>query len=880
MGKIKMKFKIIDIFAARVQTLVSILLFLGLTAHSAPSFEVASGSVFTIYASDTSSGQDFSGCPKAYYILGVNGKAVKKNLTVLTKTYPSDRVLCKMSTVPATGTADLYIVPPVKGKPGSPELVSSDFKIMPLSISSISPADVCSGMLVTVSGAFFGMQKPKISMSFLDPISGKTVKKNCAIKTPLAFPDENGKEGKSCMNLETGESRLVFLVPSKAPLALWTLKLDNKISGSSGAIESFPPQISSISPNFGSSGDEITIEGNFFGQPVPSVCVDYNVSSSETKSKKCAIKTPLEYPDAAGHGGKSCMELGTGASRLKFIVPSGLPSGTSLVKVINSAGESGISFDLTYHISGSVSRDIMKDVQLNLSKDGTPVSSVYSAADGSFKINGLVNGDYILTAEKSGYFFFPSQYEIELNGKNSTGRNFVATAMGTYIVIDVSGGPTALEYPRYFYTPENAPTGIYSDDEYKGNLIAFRKVENQASATFSMGSPADEIGKMSNETQHQVTITKNYYAAVFETTQAQYWNVTGNSPSYYQGAFMPVEQVSWNDVRGGDWPGDPSGSGIPLAGSFMGLLSSKSGLGCDLPTEAEWEQFCRSGTGTALNIGSNLSSAEKDEAAGTAAWYMYNAENGQHSPVGGKIPNYKGFFDMHGNVWELCLDWYEKNLGSSPQTDPLGSALGSTRSVRGGAWINNAGSVRSARRSSFGPQDFQNYCGFRTIVKAYGISGSISGTVAASVKISLESDLITASATSSSAGAYAFYGMPKGVYTLTPSVTGYVFDPPSAQVEIEDSDQSAVNFSSSGMKFTISGTIDGAVKEGVLLTASGTAYATATSDANGAYTITGLISGNYTVAPSKSGYSFSPASKDLSIYGSSIANIDFSSQSQ
>jgi len=285
-----------------------------------------------------------------------------------------------------------------------------------------------------------------------------------------------------------------------------------------------------------------------------------------------------------------------------------------------------------------------------------------------------------------------------------------------YLEIDVSGGPSASSYPVI---------GFYSQppltDDHKTTKIMLRKID-VSGTPFLIGSPDNETGRSPNETQHQVTLTQDYYMGVFEITQRQYELVMGTTPSLYAGYMRPVERVSWYTIRGGVWPGSPAGSGQPAADTFIDKLRSKTGLNFDLPTEAQWEYAARATTIRAYN---DFTKNGGEGADCTVPWdgadpnldplgrYYYNGGNtNAHAIVGSYQLNLWGLFDMHGNVMEWCLDWYGSYSGD--EIDPLGAVSGSNRVHRGGSWNADAGNCRSAHRgTSYAPSDGNDTLGFR-----------------------------------------------------------------------------------------------------------------------------------------------------------------------
>lgn len=258
--------------------------------------------------------------------------------------------------------------------------------------------------------------------------------------------------------------------------------------------------------------------------------------------------------------------------------------------------------------------------------------------------------------------------------------------------------------------------------EHKTTKMVLRKVE---AGTFVMGAPMDEVGYSGgSEIQHEVTLTKAFFIGVFETTQKQYETVMGNNPSIQKGNMRPVDNVSFDTIRGAE-----KGSSWPKTGfvdedSFLGKLRKKTGKSFDLPTDAQWEYACRAGTTTALNNGTNLTNEFSDgnmDKLGRYANNPYDGKGGydiQYTTVGSYLPNAWGIYDMHGNVSEFCLDWLDPSLKpptSDPVTDPVGSAEGRFRRCRGGGFGNDARYCRSAYQGIFNPSVGEYGGGFRIV---------------------------------------------------------------------------------------------------------------------------------------------------------------------
>ena len=237
--------------------------------------------------------------------------------------------------------------------------------------------------------------------------------------------------------------------------------------------------------------------------------------------------------------------------------------------------------------------------------------------------------------------------------------------------------------------------------------------------SFMMGSPENEMGG-GNKKQHRVTLTKDYWLGETEVTQKQYKAIMETNPSNFKhGGDYPVESVSWYDA-------------MAFCQKLTELERKAGRLPADyeysLPTEAQWEYACRAGTTTAFNNGKNptheFNCANLDE----VGWYMSNSGGFTH-PVGQKNPNAWGLYDMHGNVWEWCRDWYE-SYPDGEVTDPTGPATGSSRVNRGGAWKSSVISCSSSSRGGlYTPPSFY-FDGFR--VALVPIDSKSSGTSGAS----------------------------------------------------------------------------------------------------------------------------------------------------
>lgn len=231
------------------------------------------------------------------------------------------------------------------------------------------------------------------------------------------------------------------------------------------------------------------------------------------------------------------------------------------------------------------------------------------------------------------------------------------------------------------------------------------------SGTYLMGLPTDHPAARANEMpQHEVILTQPIYMASTPITQDQYEQVMAKNPSKFTrasggGPDNPVDTVTWND-----------------AVQFCKQLSARpdekaAGRTYRLPTEAEWEYACRSGADTLFAYGDSLAPGQGN----FDVRFPMNAEReekllGRSSRVGAYPANNFGLFDMHGNVWEWCGDWYGENYYAvSPTRDPQGPSEGQYRVARGGCWRSHAATCRAAYRNALAPHNKDPYTGFRVV---------------------------------------------------------------------------------------------------------------------------------------------------------------------
>jgi len=246
-----------------------------------------------------------------------------------------------------------------------------------------------------------------------------------------------------------------------------------------------------------------------------------------------------------------------------------------------------------------------------------------------------------------------------------------------------------------YVRPSTAVTETLETRETVGMTLAYIPP-----GEFMMGSFYDEPGRFGNEQLHKVKLTEGFYIQNTEVTQKQWEALMNYNPSVFKdcGPECPVESISWEDVQ-----------------SFIKKLNEREGDRIfKLPTEAQWEYVARAGSETAFASGGIV---EKgcgfDPNLDDIGWYCGNSKKTTHQG-GEKRANALGIYDMHGNVWEWCADWYG-DYPKHPVTDPTGPEKGEFRVFRGGSWISEGRYCRSACRLAYTPSYRVNYLGFRVL---------------------------------------------------------------------------------------------------------------------------------------------------------------------
>ena len=322
--------------------------------------------------------------------------------------------------------------------------------------------------------------------------------------------------------------------------------------------------------------------------------------------------------------------------------------------------------------------------------------------------------------------------EADWPGFRVSGARAVVTAWAMndtpdYMVVDISSSAAA-DSQRYYTSTNFLPGGLLGDETYRKTKLVMRRIHAK-NIPWTMGSMIETNRQTDKEAPHAAMLTNDYYIGVFPVTQAQWANVTGYNFSSYTGAgreLHPVEMLSYNEIRcaNGNKNGSIAADGgiypaAPYEGSFLYILNGRTGLDFDLPMEGEWEFACRVGgligdgrwnTGAPRLVTGDAADANMPGAN------KYNGYSGSTSKVGLFAPNAWGLYDMHGNVWEWCLDYYNANITAF--AGRMCDTSSTSRVQRGGCAATLLQNNRTANRAGVTPASRLKWYGLRLKCRA------------------------------------------------------------------------------------------------------------------------------------------------------------------
>ncbi len=368
------------------------------------------------------------------------------------------------------------------------------------------------------------------------------------------------------------------------------------------------------------------------------------------------------------------------------------PSSPTLVVNYTLDAPAIVTLDVQTNAGGSAWASIGAT---NIVGDGTAVTG------DAFKLVSSSSGSISWNARKS----WPD-HKVSAGGLRAVLTTYAADLPPDYLVVDLAAGAT--DRVRYYPDESWLPGGLLTNVEYRTTKLVMRRCAAKG-VTWTMGQEMDRTEAC--DVPHSVTLTNDFYIAVFETTQKQWETIVGgffNIQRRYQGDTLPIHNVSYAIIREtvdntGDssayWPADPGEN------SFLGKLRKRvdDEIAFDLPTVAEWEFAARAGTsssqwpnGAAFTLNNGVSDSSIPAS--------FNRESLGVEPCGSHDPNLWGIYDVNGSMWEWCLDWYESditaldgklNIDPSDGAKTLSGTAGSLRCIRGGCWtVERVGWIR------------------------------------------------------------------------------------------------------------------------------------------------------------------------------------------
>ena len=500
---------------------------------------------------------------------------------------------------------------------------------------------------------------------------------------------------------------------------------------------------------------------------------------------------------------------------------------------INGSSVSAVNFTSTvqtFAVSGTVSGATLSGVTISVT--GSATTSATTDASGNYTLN-LANGSYTLTPSKNGFTFNPISMAVTVNGATSAGNNFVATASATGPTYTIWSAAAVPSVPAA-NDPNAVELGVRFRSDVNGVISGIRFYKGSTNTGTHTGSLWTNTGTLlatatfQNETAtgwQQVLFTTPVSITANTTYVASYHTNAGNyavDQNYFvTGVDTPPLHALSDSVAGGN------GTYIYGAGgAFPGSTYQMSNYWVDVILNVPPTTYSISGTisgpggnGATVTLGGASSGSTTADASG----------------------NYT-FAGLTGGSYTVAVS--KSGFVYSPATANV---------------TINAANVTGVN--------------FTSVAQSFSISGTINGAGGNGATVTL-GGASTATATADASGNYTFTSLINGAYTVTPSKTGFVFTPASQNVTVNGADATGTNFNSAPT-FSISGTVGGSGGPGTTLTLSGTSSGTTTADASGNYTFNGLVDGSYTVTPSKTGLTFTPASQNVTISGANSTAVNF-----
>ncbi|WP_446744406.1 DUF4082 domain-containing protein [Silvibacterium acidisoli] len=656
----------------------------------------------------------------------------------------------------------------------------------------------------------------------------------------------------------------------------------------------------SIQSSFPSSGNNAT---NFWVDTIFTPASTYSITGTVGGTGGPGATVTLSGASSAqttanASGGFTFNGLANGTYTVTVTSSSGYtftpPSQTVTINNSHVLGLSFTSSTQTFTISGVISGTGVANATIQLT--GTSTATTTSNASGAYSFSGLASGGYVVTPSSTGATFNPPNQQVMISTANAT-ANFTATAL-TYTIsglISGAGGPgaTVKLSGASTATVTADSTGSYSFNPVpNGSYVV---TPTNTGATFTPASQS-------------VTVSGANVALNFSST-SQAFSISGTiSGAGGAGATVVLSGASsatttasasgtytFNGLANGAYTVTPSNSGFNFTPTSSSVTISGANGTANFSSTAQ--TFTISGTisgagGSGATVALSGASSAITTASASGTYTFTGVANGSYTVTPSKsgfsftpastavtISGANGTANFGSTAQTFTISGTISGAGGSGATVALsGASSATTTSSSSGTYTftgvaNGSYTVTPSKSGfSFTPASTavtisgaNGTANFSSTAQTFTISGTISGAGGSGATVALNG-ASSATTTASSSGTYTFTGVANGSYTVTPSKSGFSFTPTSTAVKISGANGTA-NFSSAAQTFTISGTISGTGGSGATVRLTGASTATVTASSTGTYSFTGLVNGSYTVTPSRTGFTFSPASRTMTISG-------------